>query len=105
MDKSKHTKLGILGVGTKCEALIAAILKSGIDASSIANADKRVDRLTKLQKKYGCSVSRASEIAPTAKNVLLVVKPKDMDSLLKEIGNSLSSSQRVISFVTGKKRR
>ena len=103
MASNSTFEVGIIGAGIMGEALIAAILKAGITASSIAIADKRTERLAELQKKYGCAVVDVNEITIQAKNILLVVKPQDMDSLLDSIGNSISNSQRVISFAAGKK--
>jgi pyrroline-5-carboxylate reductase len=96
-------EVGIIGAGIMGEALLVAISKVGIPVTSIAIADKRSERVTELQKKYGCSISNPSEIALQAKNILLVVKPQDMNLLLEEIGNTISTSQRVISFAAGKK--
>jgi pyrroline-5-carboxylate reductase len=96
-------EVGIIGAGIMGEALIAAILKAGTTASSIAIADKRSERLAELHKKYGCAVADVNEVIVQAKNILLVVKPQDLDSLLDSIGNSISNSQRVISFAAGKK--
>lgn len=96
-------EVGIIGAGIMGEALLAAISKAGIPETSIAIADKRSERVTELQKKYGCSISNPSEIASHAKNILLVVKPQDMNLLLEEIGKTISTSQRVISFAAGKK--
>ena len=103
MASNSTFEVGIIGAGIMGEALIAAILKAGIIASSIAIADKRTERLAELQKKYGCTVVDVNEITIQAKNILLVVKPQDMDSLLDSIGNSISNSQRVISFAAGKR--
>lgn len=94
---------GIIGAGIMGEALLVAISKAGIEVASIAIADKRSERVTELQKKYGCSISTPSEIALHAKNIFLVVKPQDMNALLEEIGKTVSTSQRVVSFVAGKK--
>ncbi len=96
-------EVGIIGAGIMGEALLVAISKGGITSSSISIADKRADRLTDLQNKYGCSISNTADLALKARNILLVVKPQDMDSLLDGIGKSISTSQRVISFAAGKK--
>ena len=96
-------EVGIIGAGIMGEALLVAISKAGIPVTSIAIADKRSERVAELQKKYGCSISNPSEIALQAKNILLVVKPQDMNSLLEEIGKTVSTSQRVVSFAAGKK--
>jgi len=101
--RSYEWEVGIIGAGIMGEALLVAISKGGITSSSISIADKRADRLTDLQNKYGCSTSNAADLALKARNILLVVKPQDMDSLLGEIGKFISTSQRVISFAAGKK--
>jgi len=85
------------------EALLVAIIKSGIQASDIAISDKRSERTAELSEKYGCKVLGAEKIASNAKNILLVVKPQDMDSLLENMGKSIPVEQRVISFAAGKK--
>ena len=96
-------EVGIIGAGIMGEALLVAISKAGIAVTSIAIADKRSERAAELQKKYGCAISNPSEIASHAKNILLVVKPQDMNLLLEEIGKTITTSQRVISFAAGKK--
>lgn len=96
-------EVGIIGAGIMGEALLMAVSKAGISVDSIAIADKRSNRVTELRTKYGCSVSSASEIAQQAKNIFLVVKPQDMNSVLEEVGKLISTSQRVISFAAGKK--
>ncbi|MFM7491276.1 MAG: pyrroline-5-carboxylate reductase family protein, partial [Actinomycetota bacterium] len=103
MASNSTFEVGIIGAGIMGEALIAAILKAGITASSIAIADNRTERLVELQKKYGCAVADVNEITIQAKNILLVVKPQDIDSLLESVGKSITNSQRVISFAAGKK--
>ncbi len=96
-----HT--GIMGVGIMGEALLVAISKAGVSAANIAISDKRQERTSELSQKYGCAVVSAEDIVTEAKNILLVVKPQDMDALLEVIGKKISSGQRVISFAAGKK--
>ena len=103
MTSESSIEVGIIGAGIMGEALLVAISKRGIASSSIVIADKRSERLTELQGKYGCSLGNATDVALKARNILLVVKPQDMDSLLDGIGKSISTSQRVISFAAGKK--
>lgn len=103
MANNPSYEVGIIGAGIMGEALIVAISKAGIAGPSIAIADKRVERVAELQQKYRCVVASAGEVATQAKNVLLVVKPQDMETLLAEIGKSIASTQRVVSFAAGKK--
>ncbi|MEN9517032.1 MAG: hypothetical protein RL733_569 [Actinomycetota bacterium] len=103
MTSAVNNNLGIIGAGIMGEALLVSIIKSGIDASNIAISDKRIERTSELAAKYGCKVLSAKEIAVTSQNILLVVKPQDMDSLLESVGKSISVDQRLISFAAGKK--
>jgi pyrroline-5-carboxylate reductase len=103
MTTDTQFEIGIIGAGIMGEALLMAISKAGVSAESIAISDKRQERTSELSKKYGCAVLSAEDIAAQAKNILLVVKPQDMDALLEGIGKKISSGQRVISFAAGKK--
>jgi pyrroline-5-carboxylate reductase len=96
-------KVGIIGVGIMGEALLVAISKSGVSASDIGISDKRDNRTAELKQKFGCQIMSASDIASQASNILLVVKPQDMDLLLEGIGKSISKNQRIISFAAGKR--
>jgi pyrroline-5-carboxylate reductase len=95
-------RVGIIGAGVMGEALLVAIIKSGVDASNVTISDKSSDRMSELSAKYGCQVTSADQIASDAQDILLVVKPQDMDSLLENVGKSISLGQRVISFAAGK---
>jgi len=103
MTTSTQFEIGIIGAGIMGEALLVAISKAGVSASDIAISDKREERTRELSKNYRCVVLSAEDIAAQAKNILLVVKPQDMDALLEGIGKKISSGQRVISFAAGKK--
>ena len=94
--------MGIIGAGVMGEALLVAINKAGVPANQIAITDKRAERVAELIQKYGCQSLSAEEVAEKAQNILLVVKPQDMETLLSNIGGRISSEQRVISFAAGK---
>ena len=103
MTAHNKPRVGIVGAGVMGEALMVAIIKSGVEASNIAISDKRSDRVAELEAIYGCQVASTEQIASSAENILLVVKPQDMDALLENVGKSISIGQRVISFAAGKK--
>jgi pyrroline-5-carboxylate reductase len=103
MTADTRFEIGIIGAGIMGEALLVAISKVGVSAANIAISDKRQERTSELSQKYGCAVQSAEDISIQAKNILLVVKPQDMDALLEGIGKKISSGQRVISFAAGKK--
>jgi pyrroline-5-carboxylate reductase len=85
------------------EALLIAISKSGVRTSDIGISDKRDSRTTELKQKYGCRIMSASDLTSQVSNILLVVKPQDMEPLLEIIGKVISKNQRIISFVAGKR--
>jgi pyrroline-5-carboxylate reductase len=95
-------EVGIIGAGVMGEALLSALLKSGMKQANIAISDKRLERLEELRIKFGCGISSASEIAAQATNIFLVTKPQDLDALLAEVGKSVSPRQRIVSFAAGK---
>ena len=103
MTADTRFEIGIIGAGIMGEALLVAISKAGVSAANIAISDKRQERTSELSQKYGCAVLSAEDISIQAENILLVVKPQDMDALLEGIGKKISSGQRVISFAAGKK--
>jgi len=103
MTTATQFEIGIIGAGIMGEALLVAISKAGISAASIVISDKRQERTSELSQRYGCAVVSAEDISIQAKNILLVVKPQDIDALLEGIGKKISSGQRVISFAAGKK--
>jgi len=103
MENSFKYRVGVIGAGIMGEALISAIIKAGFAAGEITISDKRVERLDVLKSKYGCAVSLTEDAISDSQNILLVVKPQDMDDLLAKVGRSISSDQRVISFAAGKK--
>jgi pyrroline-5-carboxylate reductase len=103
MTADTRFEIGIIGAGLMGEALLVAISKAGVSTSDIAISDRRQERTSELSNNYGCAVVSAEDISIQAKNILLVVKPQDMDALLEGIGKKISSGQRVISFAAGKK--
>ena len=98
---SNHVQ--IIGLGIMGEALLKSLIKSGVDEKKILLSEKKSERVMHLVSNYSCRVSNEEQIDINSENILLVVKPQDMDSLLESVGKSISVSQRVISFSAGKK--
>ena len=103
MENSFKHHVGVIGAGVMGEALISAIIKAGFSASEICISDKRNERVEELKSKYGCSPSSTEDLVSNSQNLLLVVKPQDMDALLEKFGKDISDKQRIISFAAGKK--
>lgn len=92
----KH--IGLIGAGIMGEALLSALIKSGISPETITIAEKRLERSEELISQYGV---RAGEIT-TCDVILLVVKPQDMQELLASLKGKINPHALLITFAAGK---
>jgi pyrroline-5-carboxylate reductase len=84
------------------EALIAALIRSGVNPGDISFAEKRADRAAELTARYSIVHRDLSEVAAQASTILLVVKPQDMGATLSELAPHLNADALLISFAAGK---
>lgn len=103
MSESYPTTIAVIGAGVMGEALINALITSGISPHAITISEKREERASELRAKYGVSFADLKENVEKSDAILLVVKPQDMSSLLKEIKPYLSEGTLLISIAAGKK--
>ena len=94
--------IGVIGAGVMGEALIAALIRSGVNPSDISFAEKRSERAAELTARYSISHKDPSEVAAQASTILLVVKPQDMDVTLSELAPHIGADSLLISFAAGK---
>ena len=91
--------IGVIGAGVMGEALITALIKSGLNGSAIAIYEKRLERVKELESQYGITSSDLSDVA-SRDVVLLVVKPQDLPDLLDTA--PFGADSLLVSFVAGK---
>jgi pyrroline-5-carboxylate reductase len=103
MSENGPKRIAVIGAGVMGEALISALIASGVNPASLTISEKRADRAGELVKRYGVRVSDLAKNVEQSDAVLLVVKPQDMSALLNEIKPHLSASPLLISFAAGKK--
>ena len=103
MSELRPTAIGVIGAGIMGEALISALITSGVQPSMITISEKREDRANELIAKYGVRSASLAENVSQAQALLLVVKPQDMGSLLDEIKKSLKPETLIVTFAAGKK--
>ena len=96
-------RIGVIGAGVMGEALIAALISSGIAPSSITITEKRDSRAAELMDKYQVKSAGLKENVEVAQVLLFVVKPQDMPATLQEVSQWISNSTLVISFAAGKR--
>ena len=94
--------IGVIGAGVMGEALIAALIRSGITPADISFAEKRDERAQELVARYGITHKDLATVAASSDTLLLVVKPQDMQATLEELSLHIADSTLVISFAAGK---
>ena len=94
--------IGVIGAGVMGEALIAALIRSGITPADISFAEKRDERAQELVARYGITHKDLATVASSSDTLLLVVKPQDMQATLEELALHIVKSCLVISFAAGK---
>ncbi|CAN2223798.1 ProC Pyrroline-5-carboxylate reductase [Candidatus Nanopelagicaceae bacterium] len=94
--------IGVIGAGVMGEALIAALIRSGVTPPDISFAEKRDERAQELVARYGITHKDLATVASTSQTLLLVVKPQDMQATLAELALHIAESCLVISFAAGK---
>lgn len=94
--------VGVIGAGVMGEALIAALIRSGVVASDISFAEKRTERANELEARYGVVHRTLADVLAISRVILLVVKPQDMQSTLAEMAPITDPETLLISFAAGK---
>jgi len=95
------SQLAVLGAGVMGETLLSGLIRAGRNVNELLVGEKRPERATELENRYGVAVVGNVEAAQKADTLALVVKPQDMDDLLKEIAPAVRPGQLVISLAAG----
>ena len=98
----QQSKVAVIGAGVMGEALIAALISSGVNPDRITISEKREERAQELVAKYAIKVAPVSANVADADALLLVVKPQDMASVLEDVKGSINPKAVVITFAAGK---
>jgi len=95
-------QVAVVGAGVMGEAFIAALIRSGVPATSIVAVVRRPERGDELVTKYSISVKTLDDALHTSDVVLLGIKPQGLAELMPEIAPHLQSGALVISLLAGK---
>ena len=99
---NQQSQVAVVGAGIMGEALIAALISSGVNPELITISEKRADRSAELVGQYSIKQAPLASNVAAADALLLVVKPQDMAAVLEEIKGSINPSAVVITFAAGK---
>jgi pyrroline-5-carboxylate reductase len=95
-------QVAVVGAGVMGEAFIAALIRSGISATSITAVVRRSERGEELVTKYGISIKALDEALQESDVVILGIKPQGLADLMPEIAPHLRNDALVISLLAGK---
>jgi pyrroline-5-carboxylate reductase len=100
---SLDRKVAFLGGGRMGEALVSGLIRSGgRSADEIMVTSRREERSRELAETYGIDSTLSNADAVSWADVLvLIVKPQDMEVLLSQIREHVTSQQLVVSFAAG----
>ena len=91
----------IIGAGLMGETLLSGLVRAGRRVDHLLVGEKRSERATELEERYGVAVVSNKEAAAKADTVALVVKPQDMEAVLEEIAAELRAGQLLVSLAAG----
>lgn len=94
-------KIALIGAGAMGEALLSGILNSGVSGAHVMVAEIREARANELSETYAVTCSDAQTAVANADLILVVVKPQDVATVLKDISPVLSPTALVVSFAAG----
>lgn len=95
-------QVAVVGAGVMGEAFIAALIRSGISATSITAVVRRSERGEELVTKYGITIKALDEALQASDVVILGIKPQGFADLMPEIAPHLRNDALVISLLAGK---
>jgi len=95
--------IGLIGTGNLGEAIVHGLIQSEkVTPAQIIATDKREERLLYIAETYNVKVLNSNiEVVQMADIILLSVKPKDLQGVLREITPSIDKSKILVSTVAG----
>lgn len=98
----KDLNISFIGGGNMAEALLSGLIRSGHAPEQLTVNDIQVKRLDELKHMYGVNTARnyASALSG-AKALVLAVKPRQIDGVLKNLVGKIDAEMTVISIVAG----
>lgn len=98
-----NLKIAFIGAGNMATSLAGGLIAKGLPSHHITLSDPDQERLNELRNEYGVLGSRQNtECIRDAQVIVLAVKPQIMDSVLREITDTVKQTQAlVISIAAG----
>jgi pyrroline-5-carboxylate reductase len=97
-----HPTVAILGAGSMGEILAEGLLRAGWETANLALVARREERARETERRTGISANLDPAQSAAGRDVVVIaVKPKDIDTLLGQIRDSIQPGQVVVSLAAG----
>ena len=99
----EERRVAFLGAGKMGEALVSGLIRSGGRApEDIIVTARREERARQLAERHGVEATLSNpEAAARVGTMVLTVKPQDMDALLDQVGDAVTTDHLLITFAAG----
>lgn len=97
-----HPTVAILGAGSMGEILAEGLLRAGWETANLTLVARREERARETERRTGISANLDPAQSVAGRDVVVIaVKPKDIDTLLGQIRDSIQPGQVVVSLAAG----
>lgn len=94
--------IAILGAGSMGEIFAEGLLRAGWSTDEIVMAARRQERAVEASRHTGIDVVLDAAVAASGRDIIVVaVKPKDVPTLIDQIGEVVTPQQLVVSLAAG----
>lgn len=94
--------VAILGAGAMGEILATGLVRAGWDTDALVMSARRPERAKEAEMHTGVTTLLDTAQAAAKRDVVVIaVKPKDVESLLGQVGDVITTDQIVLSLVAG----
>ncbi len=94
------TRIAVIGGGQMGEALLAGIIKSGVEPRNIVVAENNSERAEEIGNRYGVLVTDVANAAESSDYVFIAVKPKDVPTVVKPISDVTTNLEKEVVLVS-----
>ena len=95
-------KVGIVGVGNMGDAIVRALLYSGLAEEDILCFDIKPEKVQALRTSLKVTIAAsAKDLVKRCTKIVLAVKPQDAETALKELASEMDESKILISIMAG----
>jgi pyrroline-5-carboxylate reductase len=95
-------KIGIIGLGNMGEAILKALLKSGLKKEALLCSEIKSDRANQIEAIHKVKLSSSiEELVKKSKYIILAIKPQDSKKILNSIAALIDENKIIISIMAG----